>query len=96
MLGNGMLENNEEIKAACEKVFPGCEVHISSDRIEVTPHVENLKFPDLNRLSEALGTDQIDLEKGEHHPGYSYSSWTYESSWDSPSRIIVYRGPMGL
>lgn len=87
-----MLDSVTLIQAAVESVFPGSAVSITTDYIDITlDDCERLKFQDLNRLSDVLGTDRIDLVKGKHHEGYWYSSWTNADSYDDPQYIRVYR-----
>lgn len=87
-----MLTDEKEIEAACQKVFPDCTVRIDDDCITITGISEyDFKFKKLNELSDALGTDEIDINKGEHHPGYRYSSVTYEGSYTDPPSLCVYR-----
>ena len=90
-----MITNEDKIREAGEKVWPGCTVTIGERRITYTlprySDVNHIKFQDLNKLSDLLDTDQIDLERGEHFSGFAYSSWTYEGSYDNPPSVIVYR-----
>ncbi len=86
------LLTDTEINSAIKTVFPGCLVSIFPDHIDITLDIDfHPKFKDLNKLSDAVGTDEIDLVPGKHHPGYSYSSWTNEPSYDDPQVIRVYR-----
>lgn len=90
-----VITDENKIREAGETIWPGCEVKISDRTVRYTlpkySEVSNIKFQHLNQLSELLGTDQIDLEKGEHHEGFAWSSWTYEGSCDDPPSVIVYR-----
>jgi hypothetical protein len=74
-------------------VFPGCYVTITPEHVDIAirEEADRLKFQDLNRLSEALGTDMINLMKGRHHAGYYYSTWTNQDSYNDPQFLRVYR-----
>ena len=77
---------------ATDALGEGSSVDEQSDRFRVyAPYGHPLRFKDLNKLSDLFGTDEINLERGEHHPGYSYSSWTYEDSYDDPPYIDVFK-----
>lgn len=87
--------NDDEIRAIVRAYFPASYVSFEEEHYDITLDEDStvrLRFQDLNKLSGLLGTDKIDLMRGEHHEGLYYSSWTNQDSYTDPQFLRVYRG----
>lgn len=83
----------DDIKAAIGRAIPGIDLAYDvyvrdlprqfDIEISITSGVT---FAMLQALSEALGTDKIDIRPAEE--GQRYSSWTYDPA--TPAKIVVY------
>lgn len=58
----------------------------TNERIEFELQ-KGLTFQDLGRLSEACGTERINLLPAD--PGYNYSSYTYDSGTPAKVEILL-------